>query len=276
MAEQYSTGLELVLCACERELMIVLTDDEELVSASVWNIQDRAAELLAPTLRQIFSLAGRSFQELRRLGCFNGPGSFTGIRLVLATAQALRRTTKVQLATLDYLRAVATTLAMGENILYGRRIRVLTHARRGLVHAADYLSLGPVIPGAALGEPRLVSLDAALEEALEAARGEPEPVFLTGSALVRNKDFPDRILEKGEGRLLPRPLSRPSIDALRLLGRHGDYFPKDVEPFYLRPCDAVDNLPEIAGRMGKDADASAEELRRLMTRMVRDETDRLG
>ena len=88
--KKYSTGLELVLCSCERELLCVLTDDEELVFSFVWALQDRASELLAPTLKQMFDLSGHSFSELRRIGCVRGPGSFTGIRLVLATAAAFR------------------------------------------------------------------------------------------------------------------------------------------------------------------------------------------
>ncbi len=42
MGGPLSTGLELVLCACERELLIVLTDDEELDSAAVRAIQASA------------------------------------------------------------------------------------------------------------------------------------------------------------------------------------------------------------------------------------------
>ena len=93
-----STGLELVLNACEGELQIVLTDDERLVCAQTWNMVQRGTEILAPALRQIFELSGRKIANLRRIGCLRGPGSFTGIRLVLATAAALRRTTRAQLA----------------------------------------------------------------------------------------------------------------------------------------------------------------------------------
>ena len=82
----YSTGLELILCSCERELYMVLTEDEKLICATVWALQDRATELLAPSLERMFALAGKNFSDLRRIGCVRGPGSFTGIRLVLATA----------------------------------------------------------------------------------------------------------------------------------------------------------------------------------------------
>ena len=146
MSQPLSTGLELVLNACEGELQIVLTDDERLVCAQCWNMVQRGTEILAPALRQIFELSGRKLANLRRIGCLRGPGSFTGIRLVLATAAALRRTTRAQLASLDYLQALATTCAKQEQLLYGRKIWVLTHARRNLVHCCLHQCYGPVIP----------------------------------------------------------------------------------------------------------------------------------
>lgn len=268
--KKYSTGLELVLCSCERELLCVLTDDEELVFSFVWALQDRASELLAPTLKQMFDLSGHSFSELRRIGCVRGPGSFTGIRLVLATAAALRRTTRAQLAALDYMQALATSLAMNEQLLFGRKIWIATHARRDLVHLAGYVSYGPVIPAICLEPVHLISPEGACEKLQASLENETEQVLLAGSALARHKELFEKFEASTEGRLATRTLATPTIDALRLLGRHGDYFPKDVEPLYIRPCDAVDNLPELSRRMGQDADRATEELDRLLHSEVRD------
>ena len=55
-----------------------------------------------------------------------------------------------------------------------------------------------------------------------------------------------------------------STEALCLLARHGDYAPEDIEPLYVRPCDAVDNLPDLARRQGRDSDAATAELERLL------------
>ncbi len=264
MRQRLSTGLELVLCSCERELFVVLTDDEELVCAQVWALQDRATELLAPSIEQIFRLSGHSLQELRRIGCVRGPGSFTGTRLVLATAAALRRATAARLAALDYMQALATSAAMGRRLLYGRVIWTLTHARRDLVHAQPFMSLGPVIPACPLETVRLMSVAEAIDAVAAAARVQAEPVTVCGGASARAPRLAAG-LEALDG-VLAGPPARPSIDALRLLGRHGDYFDRDVEPLYVRPCDAVDNLPSLSERMGRDAAASVRELDRLLSR----------
>ena len=46
--------------------------------------------------------------------------------------------------------------------------------------------------------------------------------------------------------------------------RHGDYFPEDVEPLYVRPCDAIENLPRLAEKMGCSASRSVSELDRML------------
>ena len=265
--KRFSTGLELVLNACEGDLQIVLTDDEELVCAQNWAVANNGTEILAPAIRQIFALAGKRLADLKRIGCVRGPGGFTGIRLVLATAAALRRTTGAQLAALDYLRALATTLAMQEQLLYGNRIWVLTHARRGLVHACCHMCYGPVIPAAAMRAVELATPEEVLEAvSLQAADGKG-CVHVLGSGLVRNVGLRESLedLASRSGTLSVRAdIIRPSVPALRLLGRHGDYFPEDVEPLYVRPCDAIENLPRLAEKMGGSASRSVSELDRML------------
>lgn len=265
--KRFSTGLELVLNACEGDLQIVLTDDEELVCAQNWAVANNGTEILAPAIRQIFALAGKRLADLKRIGCVRGPGGFTGIRLVLATAAALRRTTGAQLAALDYLRALATTLAMQEQLLYGNRIWVLTHSRRGLVHACCHMCYGPVIPAAAMRAVELATPEEVLEAvSLQAADGKGR-VHVLGSGLVRNVGLRESLedLASRSGTLSVRAdIIRPSVPALRLLGRHGDYFPEDVEPLYVRPCDAIENLPRLAEKMGCSASRSVSELDRML------------
>jgi len=261
MSQPLSTGLELVLNACEGELQIVLTDDERLVCAQAWNMAQRGTEILAPALQQIFRLSGRKIANLRRIACLRGPGSFTGIRLVLGTAAALRRTTRAQLAAIDYLQALATTCAKQERLLYGRKIWVLTHARRNLVHCSLFQCYGPVIPCYAEASVTLISPDEAFERIRACAEGESLPVFVCGSGIARNGSLADRLASGApEFMRMRADIVSPSVEALMLLGRHGDYFPRDVDPLYVRPCDAVENLPGLAERMGLNGSEAVEEL----------------
>ena len=81
------TGLELILNAAEGVLQIVVTEDEAILCAQEWYRSERATEILAPALAELATSLGIRWSDLRRIACVRGPGSFTGIRLVLAVAE---------------------------------------------------------------------------------------------------------------------------------------------------------------------------------------------
>lgn len=275
----YGTGTELILNAAEGALQILLTRDEELLAAQEWHRAERATEILAPALADMLRRLDIPPAEVRRIACVRGPGSFTGIRLVLATAAALRRVHGARLAGLDYLQCLATSAVMARGMLWGGQIHVLTHARRNLVHYQPFMAFGPVIPAYAAAPVRLLPPEEALAGVLAAVanRAAHEPPqshaglpLVCGSALARHATVFGGLDERKDLDAMPR-LITPSSDALRLLARHGDYFPEDVEPLYVRPCDAVENLPELSRRQGLDGAATLAELERLLHQAPRSE-----
>ena len=169
------------------------------------------------------------------------------------------------------MQALATSAVMARVMLWGGQVHVLTHARRNLVHYQPFMAYGPVIPAYATAEVRLLPPAEALE-AVNAAvtdRAKHEPAasraglpLVCGSALARNALFAP-LDERHDLAGLPR-LIQPTQEALCLLARHGDYFAADVEPLYVRPCDAVENLPGLSRRQGLDGAATLAELERLL------------
>lgn len=261
----HSTGLELILNAAEGVLQIAVTDNEVLLCAQQWHRSERATEILAPALRDICAALEVRLADFRRIACVRGPGSFTGIRLVLTTAAALRRTGRAQLAGLDYMQALATSTVLRRGLLYGAPLWVLTHARRNLVHCQPFVAYGPQIPAQPLESVELLAPAEALQR-LAARTG-----HVCGSGLARNAAL-FTPLRTGSGpagapdAVLMPDLTSPDIAALCLLARHGDYFPRDLEPLYVRPCDAVENLPHLAGRQGLDADEAVSALGNMLAR----------
>lgn len=248
-AAPHTTGLELILNACEGALQIAITDNEKPACFQEWFAPARSTEILAPALEQICKRLGIAMNQFRRIGCFAGPGSFTGVRLVLTTAAAIRRASHARLASLDYLQALATSAVIQRGLLYDGRVFVITHARRNLVHFQEFVSFGPQILAQPVNEVALVKPEDALAEI-----GKKE-CLVCGSGLPRHPElFALPITGQGpkgaeKAVILPQ-LVNPGLAALCLLARHGDYFPTDVDPRYVRACDAVEHLAE---REGEDA-----------------------
>ena len=254
-------GLILALNAAEGRLQIVLADGSDLLCAQDWAASRRGTELLAPALEGIFAGLRLPFSDLRRIACVRGPGSFTGIRLVLATAAALARASGALLAGLDYMQALALGVRVfgEEQSAALQRIWVLKHARRDMALAQVFVPGRDDVLPRAISDLELLSPQCCLQRMQEQAQGGMR-LWATGSALARHAEF---AALSGLAFCVPARFWGPSPEDLLLLARHAEYGSRDIDSLYVRPCDAVENLENIVSRRGEDpasAKARLEEL----------------
>ena len=94
----------------------------------------RASEELLPAIARCLTAAGTTLAECGRIAVCAGPGSFTGLRVGLATAWALGRASGVPVEAVPTLEALAETLrGSGET-----RVAAALDAGRGEVAFAIY------------------------------------------------------------------------------------------------------------------------------------------
>lgn len=100
-----------------------------------WTLQKKLthSEQLIPAMDALLSGAGVSKEEITAVACAIGPGSFTGLRIGLATAKMCARIWGVPLFGVDTLEALAWNCA-GADVF----ILSLMDAQRGNVYAALY------------------------------------------------------------------------------------------------------------------------------------------
>lgn len=260
------SGLTLILNAAEGRLQIVLIRaDGGILCSQDWDAPSRGTELFTPILSALQKSCSLSFADITRIACVTGPGSFTGLRLILTTAAALRRVTGAVLAGLPYLQALAASLPFTAlcPAQPAYRIRVLTHARRQLVHGQDF----EIRPSARLPLPVTELALLNLETAFASAEGLR---FILGSGVARNQSFwseQKRNAFSLEPFFLTGIGESPSPEALvRLTWElpESAWSARDLDPIYLRPCDAVDNLPSIAARRGQDPEEAQAQLHDLL------------
>lgn len=115
-----------------------------------------AAQLL-PLCAQALERAGRSFAEVDGLAVGVGPGTFTGLRIGVATARALARAAETPLVGVSTLRSLALNAVEDADLPQSQAVLAVLDARRGEAFVAgwsrddlDALS-PPLIPPVALG-----------------------------------------------------------------------------------------------------------------------------
>lgn len=177
-----------------------------------------AAQLLALATR-LLADAGLGFTDVDRIAVGTGPGTFTGLRIGVATARALAQATGAELVGISTLR----TLAAGAAEAAGPVLAVLD-ARRGEAFVAAYDGDTELVPPAAVTPQTLPTL--------------VEPGWLSvGDGSVRFRD----VLEPPGARIPAdgSPLHRVSAIALAGLAVQAPAAGTEtVVPEYLRLPDA--------------------------------------
>jgi tRNA threonylcarbamoyladenosine biosynthesis protein TsaB len=179
-----------------------------------------AAQLLALAARLIDE-AGLTFVDVERIAVGIGPGTFTGLRIGVATARALAQGTGAELVGVSTLRALAAAAEGAERP--ASRVLAVLDARRGEAFVAAYEEGRAVVPPAAV-TPAL----------LPGVAG--EGVLAVGDGAVRFRE----VLETS-GAVVPAdgsPLHRVSALTIAELAAGAPPEGRDVVPEYLRLPDA--------------------------------------
>ena len=267
-AEKDALGLTLALNAAEDMLQIVIADDQgRLLHSQEICTASRGVEVLVPALDAAFRLLGKKPEEISRVAVVQGPGSFTGLRLVSVTAAGLARVACASQAGIDYMAllarecAPALCVAGADALLW-----VLVRARRDLVYmqafrldekapsglcAVTNLEVHPVAPE-----------NTAVAQILDTAASHGcSSILLAGSGAEGNRDALTRGLSVPDAprvvSLAVRSAGPEKLLAAALAAAYGN---EDIVPLYVRSSDAEENLPQIAQRLGNDPKESVQRL----------------
>jgi tRNA threonylcarbamoyladenosine biosynthesis protein TsaB len=198
----------------------------ERLLAATGEGRPRHAAMLLPELESLVARAG-GWEAVGLIGVGIGPGSFTGLRIGLATARALAQALGKPVVPVGTLAALARGIGARSGAEDRPRLAVLD-ARRGQAFAALQ---GP--EGAELWPP-LVAVPGELAECVAAL---PRAPLAAGSGAIRFRDE----LEAAGAEVLPdaERAHRVSARHLCVLAEAGrPARPESIEPIYLRPPDA--------------------------------------
>jgi tRNA threonylcarbamoyladenosine biosynthesis protein TsaB len=182
------------------------------------------ASQLLPLAQALLDRAGLVFADIGRIGVGVGPGTFTGLRIGVATARALAQATDADLVPVSTLRALAESSGHDGPVL------AVLDARRGEAFAAGYR-----------GDEELIAPVAVRPEALAGLiAGHPEQAGTwlavgDGAVAFRDQLEPAAVAVPADG----NPCHRVSAVAICRLAARGAPTARDaLVPDYVRLPDA--------------------------------------
>jgi tRNA threonylcarbamoyladenosine biosynthesis protein TsaB len=169
--------------------------------------------------------AAGGWRSIERIAVGAGPGSFTGIRVGIASAQGLAFSRDLPVASVCTLDALAAGIGGAD----GRDRLVVTDARRGEVFAALYSPAGERLWGPLVGSP---------EDLAKRIAGLERAALCAGSGAVRfRQQLTSRSVEIPDDAEPVHRVAARHVCALGTAGT-GEEASGSVAPIYLRPPDA--------------------------------------
>ncbi len=214
---------------------VALIDGEELIGEYLLNIRATHSERLLPALIRILQDGGWTGSDIEGVAAATGPGSFTGLRIGVATAKALAYTWQKPLIGVTVLEGLAFQVGFA-----AQWVCTMVDARHGEVYGRLYKMSGLPEPA---GDYWAGPVEEFLKQVLDAAAG---PICFCGDGAAV---YWDRVLEAAGERAV-RPASNSMqlrASSIALLGRQKllageSHDPLTLAPMYLRLSEAERRL----------------------------------
>jgi tRNA threonylcarbamoyladenosine biosynthesis protein TsaB len=107
----------LSIATCGTNLSVALSKNKNLISYKVEYNSLCQADKLIPLVEDILRIAKLEYKDVNYLALTNGPGSFTGLRVGLAYANALKLATNIEMVTMSSLEVIMHKMSSLEVIM---------------------------------------------------------------------------------------------------------------------------------------------------------------
>lgn len=213
---------------------VALAEDDKLVGEGFLHTTKTHSERIIPMLDQLLTAAAWTLQELDMIGVVRGPGSFTGIRIGIATAQGLAQVLNLPLIAVESLDALAWA-GKGRS----EEIVPILDARKNEWYTARY----HWIPG--IDIPECLTLPQAMPTGqwLEYLWGLDRPICFVGDAVSKAKSRIEAVLGE-RAVILPEYAGLPrGAFAVQAVWQRWQELGEgeQVEPYYIRYSEAEVN-----------------------------------
>jgi tRNA threonylcarbamoyladenosine biosynthesis protein TsaB len=230
------TPLILSLDTSHQRGSVAVSRGDEVLSEILFDASDTHSATLLPSVDACLAAAKVRLGDVDLISVVSGPGSFTGLRIGLATVKAFAAVRRIPVVPVESCAVLAAAFPYSAHPVFP-----LIDARRGEVYGALY--------GTERGAPReIVPIFSARPETLgglleaHAVRG---PVIVCGTGMLRHRAVLEQLMPAGSffagGRwTVPSASLCAHLALARVSVPYEELF--SLEPLYIRPPDA--RLPD--------------------------------
>lgn len=235
----------LALDTATRVAGVALRNQEMLLLEKFVNLGLTHSQTLMPAIDQLLGEAGLSPRQLTALAVTHGPGSFTGLRIGLATVRTLAQVLNLPVVPVSTLDVLAAGCWGAQGL-----VCPLLDARKNQTYTALYRVTGrgpePITPYQALS----------LEELIQRLQETAGPVYLVGDGVpvfgpALHKCLGERIVTVPEPARWPRAAWLAELAWQRLAAGEGLHW-SQLEPMYLRQSEAEETWQKRQGERGQE------------------------
>jgi len=199
-----------------------------------------SAKTLAPAIERLLSRNGIEMHKLNAIALLTGPGSFTGLRVGVATAKAMAYAIRIPTIEIDTLDAIARQCPVASSSIY-----TVLDAYRGQVFCAKYSvrAVGPATQFEKASHTEIVDIKILLDRLEKQADG-TQTIDLCGPGCDRIRKFlaePENgLLEIASARAkrirwIDGPVTLPHAESVGRLGYEKFLAGNVLDPFCLQP-----------------------------------------
>lgn len=224
---------------------VAIMADDKLIGEYTVNHKRTHSQKLMPMIEELMKSCEMEMEDIDVVAVAEGPGSFTGLRIGVATAKGLAHAMNIPVVGVSTLDALAFNLAFSRGL-----ICPILDARRSQVYTAVYKWDDGVLH--IIEEHMAISI----EELIEKLSSRPEPVIFLGDGVPSNREL---LVEKlgDQAIFAPNSVKMPRASSVAQLalqrsekGELESYY--KLIPVYLRKSEAERQYEEKMKRCEVD------------------------
>lgn len=214
---------------------VAVMEDDLLLGEYILNHKKTHSQKIMPMIEQLLADLELTADDIDIFAAAVGPGSFTGLRIGVATIKALAHATGKRVVSVGTLEALAYNVPHCENIIVP-----IMDARRNNIFTASYIWDEGFKE---IGEPEGITI----EECIDACGNFLETVFVGDGAIIHRDYIVERLGDKAifpHGAVLNSRASSVAAIAMERAKKGDTQSYLEMKPYYIKKSQAEKELEE--------------------------------